>query len=190
MVFLKSPFLWFLSIFLGIFPQKFLKKFFPRKIGQNGKNFSKFWKVEFACSWSKISIFFTVFTRKNDVFFQKKWKIDIFEILGSFWLHKEFVDSIFYDQHTKKTHQNHRDLTSQDFSRFDLSFVLWSDFGDFSADAIFSKPSCFAKNGAKMWSPLLTTLENIISHDANASKEKFFKWNLNPKNDFWFWPPR
>ena len=47
------------------------------------KTVENFGNVIFACSWSKISIFFTVFTRKNDHFFQKCEKIDIliFEFL-------------------------------------------------------------------------------------------------------------
>ena len=47
------------------------------------KTVENFGNVIFACSWSKISIFFTVLTRKNDHFFQKCEKIDIliFEFL-------------------------------------------------------------------------------------------------------------
>ena len=52
--------------------------------------------------------------------------------------------------------------TYKEFSQFDRVFVLWSDFDDFSADAIFSEPPCFSKNIEISISPILIDLENII----------------------------
>ena len=77
--------------------------------------------------------------------------------------------SILKDQIAKATRHAASLQTYKELSQFDPLFVLWSDFGDFSADAIFSELADFGPNIEISIPPIFVDLVNIIRDFSNAS---------------------